>query len=185
MTRPELSELDHLREIERLASVVAGAASAEGWLSYQPEADDATPLQRAVNALARGLRHYHFPGDGCLDDEADRPELKLAGVVILRPGAMPDGMEENYEEACARLGVEARPEGWALWNTWGDGKLQVTMVVSAVDTTEGLLANWSRGKAVYPLTPVPSQIALIHHGWAAHMVFSPFGVKKLGLGGQP
>ncbi|MFD6552371.1 hypothetical protein, partial [Streptomyces sp. NPDC058398] len=82
MTRPDLSELDHLREIERLAGVVVGAASAECRLSYQPDADDATPLRRAVNALARGLRHYHFPGDGCLDDEADRPELKLAGVVI-------------------------------------------------------------------------------------------------------
>ncbi|WP_344324488.1 hypothetical protein [Kitasatospora putterlickiae] len=60
----------------------------------------------------------------------------------------------------------------------------MTMVVSAVDTTEGLVANWSRGKSYYPVTPLPSQIALVHHGWAAHMIFSPFGVKKLGLGGR-
>ncbi|MFF3002343.1 hypothetical protein ACFVTF_05980 [Kitasatospora sp. NPDC057940] len=185
MTRPELSELEYLREIERLARAVTGVASAEGWLSYGPEAEDATRLQRAVNALAREIRHYHFPGDGCLGEEADRPEVKLAGVAILRPGAMPESMGESYEEACSRLGVEARPEGWALWNTWGDGDLQVTMVVSAVDTTEGLLANWSRGRELYPVMPVPSQIVLIHRGWAAHMVFSPFGVRKLGLGGQP
>ncbi|MFD8477895.1 hypothetical protein [Kitasatospora sp. NPDC059673] len=69
--------------------------------------------------------------------------------------------------------------------TWDDGNLQVTMVVSAVDTTEGLLMNWSRGLVRYPVTPLPSQVALVHHGWAAHMIFSPFGVKKLGLGGQP
>lgn len=62
VTRPELSELDHLREIERLAGVVAGAASAEGRLSYRPEADDATPLQRAVNALARGFATTTSPG---------------------------------------------------------------------------------------------------------------------------
>ncbi|MBO1414934.1 hypothetical protein [Streptomyces sp. FH025] len=185
MTRPELSELEYLREIERLARAVTGAASAEGWLSYEPEAEDATRLQRAVNALAREIRHYHFPGDGCLSEEADRPEVKLAGAAILRPGAMPEGMGEGYEEACSRLGVEARPEGWALWNTWGDGDIRVTMVVSAVDTTEGLLANWSRGRELHPVMPVPSQIALIHHGWAAHMVFSPFGVRKLGLGGRP
>ncbi|MFD7642130.1 hypothetical protein ACFV4P_15880 [Kitasatospora sp. NPDC059795] len=59
------------------------------------------------------------------------------------------------------------------------------MVVAAVDTTEGLLSNWSRGIASRPVTPVPSQIAVVHHGWASHMIFSPSGVKKLGLGGQP
>ncbi|MFF0294586.1 hypothetical protein ACFYST_15060 [Kitasatospora sp. NPDC004614] len=184
MPRPELSELEHLREIERLAAAVTNAASAEGWLSFEPEAEEATRLQRAVNALARARRHYHFPGDGCLDEE-DRPGLKVAGVLLLRPGAMPLGMTETYEQACARLGVEARTEGWALWNTWGDEDVRVTMVVTAVDTTEGLLANWSRGRVVYPVTPVPSQIALIVHGWAAHMTFSPFGVRKLGLGGRP
>ncbi|MEV7117338.1 hypothetical protein [Kitasatospora griseola] len=185
MTRPELSELDHLKELERLARAVTNAAWGEGLLADDRDAENGTPLQRALHALSRGLRRYHFRGDGCLEEEEDRPDLKLAGVVVLRPGAMPEGMTETYEEACARLGVEARPEGWALWNTWGDGDLHVTMVVAAVDTTEGLLMNWSRGIAHYPVTPLPSQIAVIHHGWAAHMIFSPFGVKKLGLGGQP
>ncbi|MDX3075506.1 hypothetical protein [Streptomyces sp. MI02-7b] len=186
MTRPEVSELDHLREIERLARAVRDAASSEGLLSYSSEEGSATALQRTVNALARGLRRYHFQGDGCLGEEADRPLLRLAGVVLLRPEVMPAGMAESYEAACTRLGVEARPEGWALWNTWGDDdRMKVTMVVSAVDTTEGPLANWSRGRALYPVVRLPSQVALIHNGWARHMIFSPFGVRKLGLGGQP
>jgi hypothetical protein len=57
-------------------------------------------------------------------------------------------VEEGYEEVCARIGVEPRPEGWALWNTWSDGELKVTMVVTSVETTGGLLENWSRGRAV-------------------------------------
>ncbi|MEU1196823.1 hypothetical protein ABZ446_11435 [Streptomyces sp. NPDC005813] len=185
MPRPELSELDHLREVERLANAVTNAAAAEGWLSFAPERQEATSLQRAVNQLARGLRHYHFPGDRCLDEDDDRPTVKLAGVVLLRPSAMPTGMEETYQEACARLGVEPRPEGWALWNTWGEGGIQVTMIVSAVDTTVGLLENWARSKIVYPVTPVPSQIVQIRQGWAGPMTFSPLGAKKLGLTGQP
>ncbi|MFF3323455.1 hypothetical protein [Streptomyces sp. NPDC002889] len=185
MPRPELSELDHLREVERLAKAVTNAAFAEGWLSYEPDAEAATPLQRAVNALARELRHHHFPGDGCLDEEEDRPSAGLAGVLVLRPSVMPAGMGETYQQACARLGVEPRQEGWALWNTWGDGGTRVTMVVSAVDTTEGLLANWARNRPVYPVTPLPSQIAQIHQGWAGPMTFSPLGAQKLGLTGLP
>ncbi|MFF3842571.1 hypothetical protein [Streptomyces sp. NPDC001930] len=39
---------------------------------------------------------------------------------------------------------EATPlqRSWALWKRWSDGDLKVTMVVSAVETTEGLLKNW-------------------------------------------
>ncbi|MFJ9820850.1 hypothetical protein ACIRU3_37415 [Streptomyces sp. NPDC101151] len=183
MPRPELSELDHLREIERLAGTVTAAASAEGTLSYAADSDDATPLQRAVNALARELRHYHFPGDGCLEDE-DRPTVRLAGVVVLRPASLPTGTEETYEAACARLGLEARAEGWALWNTWGKGGARVTMVVSSVDTTLGLLANWARGRDVHPVSPVPSQVVLIRQGWAGPMTFSRWGAERLGLAGQ-
>ncbi|MFF5044542.1 hypothetical protein [Streptomyces nigra] len=119
VTRPELTELDHLREVERLARAVVAAAGGEGWLSYAPDPDDTTGLQRAVNALARSIRHYHFPGDGCAEED-ERPVLKLAGVAVLRPDAMPTGWTETYEDGCGRLGVEPRPEGWALWNTWGD-----------------------------------------------------------------
>ncbi|MFF7216029.1 hypothetical protein ACFZAU_36755 [Streptomyces sp. NPDC008238] len=184
MTRPELTELDHLREVERLARAVVSAAGDESWLSYLPEPQDATALQRAVNALARSIRHYHFPGDGCVDDE-DRPDVRLVGVVILRPGAMPAEWTETYDAACARLGVEARPEGWALWNTWSDGGMPATMVVSADDTTEGLLRNWSRGRAALPVLPLPSQVALVHQGWNAPMVLSPAAAHRTGLSGRP
>ncbi|MES5819881.1 hypothetical protein [Streptomyces sp. RG80] len=183
MTSARLSSLDYLREIERLANQVRAAASSEGWLSYDEDPGDATALQRSVNALARALRHYHFEGDGCLEE--DRPLVRLVGACLLKPGAMPAGVEEGYEEVCARIGVEPRPEGWALWNTWGDGELKVTMVVSAVETTEGLLANWSRGRALDPVQPLPSQIALVRHGWIGPMTFSPRAVSRTGLGGRP
>ncbi|CAM5268147.1 hypothetical protein [Streptomyces aurantiogriseus] len=185
MPRPDLSDLDHLREIERLARAVRDAAETEDSLTYGSDPEEATQVQRAVNALARALRHHHFPGDGCLPDEEDRPTVRLVGVVVLRPSVMPAGTEETYEEACARLGLEPRAEGWALWNTWGDGGAPVTLAVSAVDTTDGLLANWARGRAVYPVTPVPSQIAAVRQGWTGPMTFSPLGVAKLGLMGLP
>lgn len=98
---------------------------------------------------------------------------------------MPAGVEEAYEEVCARIGVDPRPEGWALWNTWSDGDLKVTMVVSAVETTEGLFANWARGRAVDPVSPLSSQIILVRQGWIGPMTFSPRGVKRMGLGGRP
>ncbi|MGW0185695.1 hypothetical protein ACWDV7_08100 [Streptomyces sp. NPDC003362] len=183
MTSPKLSDLDYLREIERLANRVKAQAASEGWLSYGEDPDDATPLRRSVNALARALRHYHFEGDGCLEEV--RPLVRLVGASVLKPGAMPAGVEEEYEEVCARLGVEPRPEGWALWNTWSDGELKVTMVVSAVETTEGLFQNWSRGRALDPVTPLPSQVVLVRHGWIGPMTFSPRGVSRLGLDGRP
>ncbi|MEU3980564.1 hypothetical protein AB0F77_10710 [Streptomyces sp. NPDC026672] len=183
MTSPELGSLDYLREIERLAHRVRTEASIEEWLSYDEDPEDATPLQRSVNALARALRHYHFEGDGCVEE--DRPLVRLVGASVLRPGSMPVGVEEGYEEVCARIGVEPRPEGWALWNTWGDGKLKVTMVVTAVETTEGLFRNWALGRALDPVSPLPSQIALVRHGWIGPMTFSPRSVSKTGLDGHP
>lgn len=33
-----------------------------------------TPFQRAVNELARNLRHVHYEGDGCLDESPDAEE---------------------------------------------------------------------------------------------------------------
>ncbi|WP_326718324.1 hypothetical protein OHT59_01525 [Streptomyces sp. NBC_00243] len=183
MTSPELSELDYLREIERLANRVTVEASNEGWLSFQADPEDSTPLQRSVNALARTLRSYHFEGDGCTEE--DRPLVRLVGASVLKPEVMPAGVEEGYEEVCARIGVEPRSAGWALWNTWSDGKLKVTMVVSAVETTEGLLENWSRGRTIDPVSPLPSQIALVRQGWIGPMTFSPRGVSRTGLGGQP
>ncbi|MFF8833238.1 hypothetical protein [Streptomyces sp. NPDC015131] len=182
MTSPELSDLDYLREIERLAHRVTVQASNEGWLSFHGDPDEATPLQRSVHALARTLRYYHFDGDGCLDE--DRPLIRLVGASVVKPGALPAGVVETYEDVCARLGVEPRPEGWALWNTWSDGDVKVTMVVSAVETTEGLFENWARGRALDPVSPLPSQIALVRVGWIGPITFSPRGVERTGLGGR-
>ncbi|MFC0430108.1 hypothetical protein [Kutzneria buriramensis] len=172
MSSEEPSELDYLREIERRVRRVVDAAYDEGWLSYEAESD-ASKLQRAVNLLARAVRHDHFTGDGCWEE--GRPLIRLAGARIVRPE------QDDYEQECDRLGVEPRPEGWALWRTWGlGGKVPVTLVVTAVDTTEGLLRNWSRGVASNPLEPLPSQIAQVHEDWLPGVVYSPAQVRRLG-----
>lgn len=185
LSRPvETSELDHLREIERLAGQVVEAAVAEGRLDLDDdEGGGGTPLGRSLGRLARARRHYHFEGDGCLEE--DRPLVRLVGACVLRPTVMPAGVDEPYDEVCARLGVEPRPEGWALWNTWGDEGVKVTLVVSAVATTEGLIANWSRGREVDPVAPLPSQVALVRRGWIGPVAFSPRAVRRLGVGARP
>lgn len=66
-----LSDIEYLRAIEALANRVRDEAMVKGWLSYLPDPPTATPLQRAVNELARTLRHVHQPDDGCLDKESD------------------------------------------------------------------------------------------------------------------
>ncbi|MEU6158268.1 hypothetical protein [Streptomyces sp. NPDC047130] len=194
----ETSELDHLREIERLAGQVVEAAVAEGRLDFDDGAGagegageggggggggGGTALGRSLRRPARARRHHHFEGDGCLEE--DRPLVRLVGACVLRPAVMPAGVDEPYDEVCARLGAEPRPEGWALWNTWGDEGVKVTLVVSAVATTEGLIANWSRGREVDPVAPLPSQVALVRRGWIGPVAFSPRAVRQLGVGGRP
>ncbi|MCX5407313.1 hypothetical protein OHA37_26040 [Streptomyces sp. NBC_00335] len=175
MSAPELSELDHLREIERLAHRVVAESSGTEF----PE-----PFRRELDALSRTLRSHHFEGDGCTEE--DRPRIRLVGACLLRPGLVPAGTDESYEEMCARLAVEPRPEGWALWHTWADGsELRVTMVVTAVGTTEGLFENWARGRSFDPVTPLPSQVVRVLQGWIGPVTFSPRGVGHTGLGGRP
>ncbi|MDX3696241.1 hypothetical protein PV726_39180 [Streptomyces europaeiscabiei] len=60
------------------------------------------------------------------------------------------------------------------------------MVVSAVDTTEGLLTNWAKGRDLLPVMPLPSRTARVHAGWTSWgSIFSTYGKRKLGLNGQP
>ena len=68
---PRLSDDEYLREIEVLANAVCDRAFDEGWLTFSPEDDDQSPLQQAVNELARNLRQVHHEGDGCLEAAED------------------------------------------------------------------------------------------------------------------
>jgi hypothetical protein len=174
---PELSEQDYLRQIELLARDVIGAALDEGWLSYQPSPADATALQRAVDELARNLRHQHFTGDGCLPGE--RPLLHLGGASLITPA-----QGDSYRSGCARLGVPERDEGWALWHTWDDKARAHTMVVTAVETTQALLDNWSQGRDVHPGQPERAQIAAVVRGWVGPITLSPSHATTIGLGGH-
>lgn len=65
MGRP--SDADYIRKVEQLAHAVCDQASDEGWLAYDDEPADATPLQQSVNALVRNLRSVHHDDDGCLE----------------------------------------------------------------------------------------------------------------------
>ncbi|MET9348402.1 hypothetical protein [Streptomyces termitum] len=53
---------------------------------------------------------------------------------------MASGIEETYEEACARIGVDPGPECWPLRNAWSDGDLKVTMTVLAPAAPRGRVA---------------------------------------------
>lgn len=174
----DLSEPEYLRHIEYLARELVNAAADEGWLTYGGQRTHLTPLQRAVTEIAHQIRHYHFDGGGCIDPELS--PMKLAGTVVLKPDAVPLGMEGTYAEICTRLGVEPRPEGWAIWNTWtADGQpISITMVDP--DAAEGVLMNWMQGIEVYPVIPLPAQVALTRQGWVTPMTLSPFSVRKLG-----
>ena len=63
----------YFASVEALAQQVCEGAAVEGWLTYL-EDDPMTPFQRAVNELARHLRHVHYEGDGCLDESPDAEE---------------------------------------------------------------------------------------------------------------
>ncbi|MGW2159603.1 hypothetical protein [Nonomuraea sp. NPDC001699] len=179
MAGAELSEPEYLRHIEHLARELVNAALDEGRLVHGGRVTHLTPLQRVVGELAHQTRHHHFDGDGCLDPEL--PPMKLAGVVVLRPDAVPVGMEGEYGEVCARLGVGPRPEGWAVWNAWAEDGQPVSIILVDLRGTEGLLMNWARGIEVHPVRPIPAQVVLTRQGWVKPMTLSPFSARELGV----
>lgn len=67
--RNRVDDETYLRRVEELAGRVCEAALTEGWLMYLPDDSDQTPLQKAINELARNIRHVHYDGDGCMDDD--------------------------------------------------------------------------------------------------------------------
>ncbi|NVI88442.1 hypothetical protein [Actinomadura sp. BRA 177] len=170
---PDLEEHEYLRRLELLCRELVDHADDEGWLSYLDEPESATPLQRTVNEIARTLLHYHFEGDGCVDE---RPLLPLGGAALIRSSGY-------YADICALLGVETRPEGWALWHTWDDKKRATTLVTTCLTTTEGLLSNWARRIPANPATPDRAHIAAVLRGWYGPVVYSPDYSDRLGLGG--
>ncbi|WP_412736337.1 hypothetical protein [Krasilnikovia sp. MM14-A1259] len=181
MLEPELNEHDYLQQIELLARDVVRAAKDEGWVSYDADPAEASALQRAVNEVARRLRHWHFNGDGCLED--DRPLLHLGGAGVITPGDNPE-RQENYRTGCARLGVDVRDEGWALWYSWDDKARAHTIVTTALDTTHALLDNWSHGRDIHPAQPDRAQIAAVVRGWVGPITLSPSHATTIGLGGR-
>ena len=65
--RPICEDPGYLDDIEELAGEVVAVAHDE-YDDLRGTADSGTDLQQAIVRLANGLRHYHYDGDGCLDD---------------------------------------------------------------------------------------------------------------------
>ena len=134
MSRSDLrgdDEVDYLRQVELLALDVVDRAHDDGTLTYGPDRANETPLQAAVRALADGLRHYHFPGDGCVEEH---PLLPLSGIVVIGPDSMPLHWDVEYADVCQRLGIPLRNEGWALWHAWDGKGRPITVVTSNLAT---------------------------------------------------
>ncbi|MFF5290094.1 hypothetical protein [Paractinoplanes globisporus] len=181
MPEPELSEQDYLRQIELLALDVVDAARGEGRIGNDADPPGETALQRAVNALACRLRHQHFEGDGCVED--DRPLMRLGGAALIGPGTG-DASRDNYRTGCARLGVDPRPDGWALWYCWDHNARAHTLVTTALTTTRALLESWARGRDVHPAWPLRSQVRAVARGWVGPVVLSPGHAAERELGGR-
>ncbi|MEV0902951.1 hypothetical protein [Actinoplanes sp. NPDC049802] len=112
--------------------------------------------------MARILRHRYFEDDGCA--EPSRPVLHLGGAALFEPGGT-ESEQDGYWVGCARLGVDAQDEGWALWYTWDDQERAHTILTTALETTLDLLDNWAQGRDVHPAQPRRSQIRAVIRGW--------------------
>ena len=66
--RPLLPDRDYFDAIETLAMHVVHRAYDEIEGFSLGSSDVGPPLQRAIAELGGRLRHYHYDGDGCLDD---------------------------------------------------------------------------------------------------------------------
>jgi hypothetical protein len=159
---------------------VTNAAYNEGIVTLNDDPENATALHRAINELSRHLSHWHFTFDGCLEDRPTRP---LGSAYLLLPGETPEQQQE-YRYGCDRLGVDPRPEGWALWHTWDHKERAHTMVTTLLDTTAALLESWTRGRDRQPVEPLRAQIKVVVRGWLGPTHLSPGQARAIGLGGR-
>lgn len=163
---------DYLRRVESCARELILEAVKEARQIYLDDLH-ATAFDRALVDLARAVEDWeHFTGDGCLT--GDPPGLPLAGIVVLKPQAMPPTARFTYESACGGLGVEPRAEGWAVWNVW-DRKVayRYALVLSDFTVTHAVLRNWAAGVAVQPGEPFRHHIVQRVEGWIRPMIHFP------------
>jgi hypothetical protein len=66
--RPVQAPAEYTDELERLALEVVNLAHAE-YGDLRGSAAAGPDLQRTLVELANMLRHFHYDGDGCIDDE--------------------------------------------------------------------------------------------------------------------
>ncbi|GHJ50052.1 hypothetical protein Cs7R123_73940 [Catellatospora sp. TT07R-123] len=173
------TDMDYLRQVEFLANRLVATAYDEGWEVLEPSAD-AGPVALALREIAMVLQHFHFDGDGCLDDESRLRDV--AGVLVLRPEAMPPTADYTYEQVCAGLYLKPQPGGWAIWNTWTRSRKRCALVLNDPHTTEGLLLAWEHGRAIWPAEPLKGQVARVVSGWVGPMVWHPHHAERIILG---
>ena len=164
---------------------VSGEAHDEEFMALGPNGGGPDPLtmrpfQRAVYEMARKVRWWHFPDDGCVK-EPNRSLIRLGGVLLIGPQIMPEGWNTDYAALCEKFGVPARDEGWALWCTWDKRGRAYTLVTSNLKTTRGILNNWSRGRDIHPLRPEQGEVAATIRGWHGPIIISPGHAAQLEL----
>ncbi|MFM9462613.1 hypothetical protein ACKI1K_07140 [Streptomyces scabiei] len=83
-------------------------------------------------------------------EDVQRSEAMLAGALVIGPREMPEGLELSYPDACTRLGIQPRAEGYALWALLRldarTGQMTRSMLVTTlVEDTRTALSVWRMG----------------------------------------
>ena len=66
--RPRVPDPEYFDAIESLAAEVVNAAYEELGDQFSLAQTGRSPIERAIIQLGIRLRHYHYEGDGCLDE---------------------------------------------------------------------------------------------------------------------
>lgn len=67
--RPQIQDPLYVDKLEGLAWDVVNAAHGEYGEGFRRRADSGTELERSIVRLADRLKHWHYEGDGCLNDD--------------------------------------------------------------------------------------------------------------------
>lgn len=97
------------------------------------------PRTRAAHALVTQVPVYNHTRPSPTEVGVVDPVI---GALVIRPERMPHVLIDDYATVCRDLGVEPRPEGWALWFGVDASGATFTVFTRHVHPTEAALSQW-------------------------------------------